>query len=293
MRVTLALVLSFVVGCGAAQPAVSDAHVAWDAWRAARHEELAGPEGWLSLVGLYWLEPGESTIGSDASSTIALPSGPAHLGRVIVSDTVRFVADADGVTRDGAPVTATTLAPTDAPLAIGSLRIVLIARGDRIALRVRDVESPARQTLGEIPVYAYDPSLRVRAHVRAPEPGRMLSLVNVLGMQVDEPCTALFDTSIAGVPITLAGSDGGDGPDDRWFVMLRDATAAEGETYGAGRYLDVPAADANGDTWIDFNRLYTPPCGYTALATCPLPPEENVLEIAIRAGERWQAHQSN
>ena len=265
-----------LVGCGAAairEP--SEPSAAWDDWRAARREELVGPEGWLSLVGLFWLEPGESTIGSDPASTFVLPRGPAYLGRVVVGDEVRFV----GQDHDENLV-------LDAPLALGDLRVMLIERGGRRALRVRDVESPARQSFGEIPVYDYDASMRVRAHVRAPEPGRMLSLVNVLGMQVDEPCVAILDLTLGASAITLVASDDGEGG---YFVMLRDATAGEGETYGAGRYLDVPAADANGETWVDFNRLYTPPCGYTSLATCPLPPEENVLSIPIRAGERYTA----
>lgn len=288
------------LGCGGAAvsappsvPTVSDERRAgWDTWRAARREELVGPEGWLALVGLFWLEPGQSAIGSDPASTIVLPEpAPAHVGRVVVAgDTVFFADPSATVTREGVPVSELVLAPDGAPIEIGSLRIVLIARGDRIALRVRDVESPARASFGEIPVYDYDPSLRVRARVRTPEPGRMLSLVNVLGMQVDEPCVALLDLTIAGTPITLAASAGGEGPDDRYFVMLRDATADAGETYGAGRYLDVPEADASGDTWVDFNRLHTPPCGYTRFATCPLPPSENVLDVAIRGGERYVRH---
>ena len=269
-----ALVLA---SCGAApvRSGSTDESAAWSQWRAARREELVGPEGWLSLVGLFWLEPGEGTIGSDASSTFVLPSGPAYLGRVVVGDDVRFV----GQDHDE------TLA-LDTPVALGSLRLVLIERGGRRALRVRDVDSPARQSFGEIPVYDYDASMRVRARVRAPVAGRMLSLVNVLGMQVDEPCAAVLELALDGNAITLVASDDGEGG---YFVMLRDATASDGETYGAGRYLDVTAADANGETWVDFNRLYTPPCGYTSLATCPLPPEENVLSIPIRAGERYQA----
>lgn len=266
-----------LAGCGsAAITPAQDAHAEWDAWRAARREELVGPEGWLSLVGLFWLEPGEHTIGSDATSSFVLPSGPAYLGRVVVGDDVRFVGgDHDEVLA------------VDAPIAIESLRLVLIERGGRFALRVRDVESPARSTFGDIPVYPFDPALRIRARVRAPEPGRMLSLVNVLGMQVDEPCVALIDLAIDGHAITLAASDDGEG---NYFVMLRDATSGEGETYGAGRYLSVPVADASSETWVDLNRLYTPPCGYTSLATCPLPPEENVLSIPIHAGERYESH---
>jgi len=276
VRVAIALALS-LTSCGSAAIAPEhDVRAEWDAWRAERRDELVGPEGWLSLVGLFWLEPGEHTIGSEAASSFVLPSGPAYLGRVIVGDDVRFVGgDHDEVLA------------VDAPIAIGSLRLVLIERGGRFALRVRDVDSPARTTFGEIPVYPFDPAMRIRAHVRAPEPGRMLSLVNVLGMQVDEPCVALIDLALDAHSITLAATDDGEGS---YFVMLRDTTSSEGETYGAGRYLDVPVADANGQTWVDFNRLYTPPCGFTSLATCPLPPAENVLSLPIRAGERYEGH---
>lgn len=294
-RGLFAVAILLATSCGGAatsieEPAPRDPQRdAWQAWRAQRRQELVGPEGWLSLVGLYWLAPGQSAIGSDPASAIVLGgSAPAHLGQVIVGDEVRFVADPSvSVTRDGLAVEETTLTPDAPPLTIGSLRVVLIARGDRFALRVRDIESPAGAHFGELPVYDYDPGLRIRAYVREPEPGRMLSLVNALGMQVDEPCVAVLELTLDGVAIALAASAGGETDADHFFVMLRDETASAGETYGAGRYLDVPAADASGQTWVDFNRLYTPPCGYTPFATCPLPPEENVLAIAIRGGERY------
>jgi uncharacterized protein (DUF1684 family) len=274
VRGAIALVL-LVAACGGATvrpegSALDD----WNAWRAERHEELAGPDGWLALVGLFWLEPGEATIGSDPSSTFVLPGGPASIGRVVTADDVRLVTD------DGEHV----LAVGGDPIAIGSLRLLVIERAGRRALRVRDTESAARASLGEIPVYDYDPALRVRAHVRPPAPGQQLSIVNVLGMSVDEPCAGILDFAVAGTPVSLVTISG----DAGYFVMLRDATSDAEETYPAGRYLDVPAADANGETWVDLNRLYTPPCAYTSLATCPLPPAENVLAIPIRAGERWQ-----
>lgn len=300
MRLSIGLLLASALplaACGGGRAAVvtstasdADGASAWEAWRAARREELAGPEGWVTLVALDWLEPGQSTLGSDPSSTFVLPaSAPARVGRVVVAaDVVRFVADPSvAVTREGAPITEATLGPEDPPLAVGSYRLLLLERGGRRGLRIRDLESPARAELGEIPVYPYDPAMRVRARVRAPEPGRMLSLVNVLGMQVDEPCAALLELTIDGHTVTLAATAADEGG---YFVMLRDATAGE-ETYGAGRYLDVEAADANGETIVDLNRLHTPPCGYTHFATCPLPPHENELAFPIRAGERYSAHE--
>ncbi|TRX49217.1 DUF1684 domain-containing protein [Fulvivirga sp. M361] len=68
------------------------------------------------------------------------------------------------------------------------------------------------------------------------------------------------------------------------FLAFGDATSAI-DTYGAGRYLDV---DHAGDKTIilDFNLAYNPYCAYSAGFSCPFPPKENLLDIAITAGEK-------
>ena len=70
-----------------------------------------------------------------------------------------------------------------------------------------------------------------------------------------------------------------------FFVMFHDETAGE-STYPAGRFLYVEKPGAGDRVIIDFNRAYTPPCGFTEFATCPLPPRQNWLPFAIKAGER-------
>jgi hypothetical protein len=70
-----------------------------------------------------------------------------------------------------------------------------------------------------------------------------------------------------------------------YFVLFGDATNGT-QTYGAGRYLYVPLADANGHTVIDFNKAISPPCAFTKYATCPLPMRSNILKIKIEAGEQ-------
>ena len=69
-----------------------------------------------------------------------------------------------------------------------------------------------------------------------------------------------------------------------YFVPFRDATSG-GETYGAGRYLDV-APGTDGTVTIDFNYAYNPFCVYDDAYSCPLPPVENRLVVPIRAGEK-------
>lgn len=71
---------------------------------------------------------------------------------------------------------------------------------------------------------------------------------------------------------------------DELFLPFRDATSGT-ETYGAGRYLE-PAELANGEILLDFNLAYNPYCAYSDAFSCPLPPLENWLKVAIRAGEK-------
>ena len=69
------------------------------------------------------------------------------------------------------------------------------------------------------------------------------------------------------------------------FVPFRDATSGK-ETYGAGRYLEVAPPDEQGNVVVDFNDAYNPYCAYNPEWSCPIPPGENWLPVAIRAGEK-------
>lgn len=300
MRTRLWLGALLLAACGGAAPAAeisapSDPLAAWSAWREERREEIAGEDGWLTLIGLYWLEEGEATVGSDPGSTIALPAdrSPARLGRLILAGgAVAFVPEAPGAVSIGGAAIAerVTLAPDDPGpptiLEVGSLRMHVIARADRRGLRVKDRESPARASFAGLPVFDHDPSMRVRARFVPAETGETLPIVNVLGMEIDEPLAGRVQFELAGETRTLLALPGGEAPDDPLFVMFRDATCDAGETYGAGRYLEVARPDASGETWVDFNYAYTPPCAFTQFATCPLAPHENAIPVAIRAGER-------
>ena len=71
---------------------------------------------------------------------------------------------------------------------------------------------------------------------------------------------------------------------DYLFIPFRDLTSAK-ETYGGGRYLDIVKSNS-GQMLIDFNLAYNPYCAYSYRYSCPIPPQENTLEIEIRAGEK-------
>ncbi|SEQ78490.1 DUF1684 domain-containing protein [Natrinema salaciae] len=74
------------------------------------------------------------------------------------------------------------------------------------------------------------------------------------------------------------------------FVPFRDKTTGQ-QTYQGGRYMELEPAAAleDGDEIVvDFNLAYTPFCAYSDTFDCPLPPEENWLEVTVPAGERYE-----
>ena len=76
--------------------------------------------------------------------------------------------------------------------------------------------------------------------------------------------------------------------EDDLFFMFKDTTSGR-TTYGAGRFLyaDKPK---DGTVELDFNKAENPPCAFTAFATCPLPPKQNALPLAVEAGEKTYGH---
>lgn len=79
-----------------------------------------------------------------------------------------------------------------------------------------------------------------------------------------------------------------EGEPEELFVPFRDATSSH-ETYGAGRYLEVEVEyhdDGSETAVVDFNLAYNPYCAYSPYYSCPIPPAENTLPVAVMAGER-------
>ena len=68
------------------------------------------------------------------------------------------------------------------------------------------------------------------------------------------------------------------------FIMFKDETNGS-ETYSGGRYLEL-ARTATGHYDLDFNRAFNPNCYYDEGWSCPYPPPENWLSLAVPVGER-------
>jgi uncharacterized protein (DUF1684 family) len=279
----LALVACAAVA--AAETAPADEVALVRAWRAGRVVEVAGDAGWLTVVGLHWLKEGANSFGRARDNDIAL-AGRAlapHAGRFVVAGhSVRLEpAPASGVTVGGEAAASLELG-SGVVLASGSLRMFVIERGGRFALRVRDLDSRARRAFRGLDYFPVDPAWALEARFEPYVPARRLPIVNVLGEEVEmlAPGAIVFVRDGREWRLdALLESEG----DDHLLVMFADATSGR-ETYGGGRFLHVPLPDGSA-VKVDFNQAYNPPCAFTGFATCPLPPSQNRLALAVRAGE--------
>lgn len=260
------------------------------AWRQRLDDSLRRPYGWLSLVGLHWLEPGSQRLGRHPTNDIQIGSdrAPDHIGQLVLDNELRFEA-AEGVTATlgGELVVHTSLATdlTGEPsaLEVGTLQLMVIEREGRLALRVWDSQHPARHVFPGRRWYAPDPSWRVTARFEAAAHGATIIVPNELGTPTEDPLAGWLHLTLKGDSYRLAAIDRA----DLWFAPFADRTNG-GDTYGAGRFLYVEPT-TEGEAVVDFNYAYNPPCAFTAFATCPLPPDENRLPLEVRAGERTPA----
>jgi uncharacterized protein len=285
---TLALASAVAVVSGHAF-AADDLKASVEKARAERLATLTAPDGWLSLIGLEWLQPGANRIGSAADNDIVLKAGPAHLGTITLDDSGTAtieLAKNSGALVDGREVERATLvddAPGHKPTEVrfGSAQFFVIARDGRKALRVKDENAETRTHFLGLDYFPIDPSWRVVADWVPFDPPHELEIGSVLGTIDKEkvPGKAVFTRDGQTFELYPIQEE----PDSLFFVF-GDRTSGK-ETYGAARFLDTPLAK-DGKLVLDFNEARNPPCAFTPYATCPLAPPENRLDVRITAGEK-------
>jgi uncharacterized protein (DUF1684 family) len=166
-------------------------------------------------------------------------------------------------------------------ITLGDLTMVLIRRGTRHAIRLWDRRSPARQAFSGRRWYPLREAYRLTAHFVPHDPPHTLAVPNILGETEQRLSPGYAAFTINGQAHSLDAVTEG----EELFFIFRDQTAGD-TTYAAGRFLKA-AFPQHGQITIDFNRAYSPPCAFTAFATCPLPPPGNHLPVRIEAGELY------
>jgi uncharacterized protein (DUF1684 family) len=253
-------------------------------WRARHQADLAKDFGWLTVVGLDWLKEGDNRVGADPASEVPLPLGSAPRRVAIISlhagKAELHPEPGVPLTLNGKPAAQTVLREDDDVLAINHLKFYLIRRGDRAGIRLKDNDSAARKDFKGLAWYSVDPTWRIQAKFNQWTTPHSIVFHNTIGQEQSEPSPGTVTFQKDGREFHLEPTI----DEGKLFFVIRDQTSGK-TTYGASRFLytDPPQ---NGMVWLDFNKAENPPCAFTAYATCPLPPPQNRLALAIKAGEK-------
>jgi hypothetical protein len=248
----------------------------WGEWREERERQLARPHGLLAATGMHWLTsdptrfedvPGAWSSHSDGVRVDLADGETLTLGAVTLSGHYNF-----GVMEDGPSVMAQF---DDAVVEIST-------RNGRVMIRPRHPDHELVRKYRETPTFPYDAHWRVRGRLILFESPRAVTVdASVVGLHhvYEAPGQVEFELDGATHRLTLF-SDG-----DSFDILFRDATSGV-TTYGATRALSVEAPGDGGWVRLDFNRAINLFCAYTDYSTCPVPPPENSLSVAIEAGEK-------
>jgi uncharacterized protein (DUF1684 family) len=297
-----ALVGALIVSAGAAagaeppvgaQPPVDAAteQQAVAQWRSARVAELTSDTGWLTLVGLFWLEKGDNSFGRTTANRLVLDHpalAPAAGTFKWDASGVHFTANrGSGITHAGQPVSRIDMVmdsqgePT--VVSSGPLRFFIIERSGKVGVRVRDVASARRREFVPINYFPVVTDWVFEARFEPYEPHRHIKIINILGLEDEMDCPGALVFNKDGQEYRLDAVL--ESPTDQTlFVMFGDRTNGAG-SYGGGRFLHTPLP-SRGTVRVDFNEAYNPPCAFNNFATCPLPPEQNKLTVRVEAGEK-------
>ena len=265
----------------------------WHEWHDARLSALATPFGWLSLTGLTWLDEGETTAWEGGPGTFVrdgewvhftlapgTSAGPGKdaleiMGRPGPAAEVRVDSD-DRMSARVAPGESLNW------ILVGHVLYELLNRDGSIGLRRHDSKAPLLSRFIDVPTFPVSQDWVVRAAFTPypqPEPRRIASAMP--GIELDEQLSGEVEFELAGHTHRLRTTGC---PGSGLTVRFHDYT--NGVTTATWRTLNIGLPDAGNSVILDFNRVYNDPFAFTPYATCPAPVPENILPLAVEAGER-------
>ena len=292
-----AWMLIFLVGCnlytqrGFALASNYEQEIA--EWRTQQEKNLRSESSWLTVVGLWWLQAGDNSVGAGSNKQVQLPVGvPENLGVITwhkeqlmirFTESEQVSLDHKVVVKGQSYPLQTDDAPQKTLVNIGkNVEFFIIKRPNGMGVRVKDKESEARKNFKGRAWYPAQKNFVIEASwVALPSPKEIV-VPDVLGNKSTEKVTGYVSFQKDGKTYHLYPNSMEDG----LFFVFRDATSGKG-TYGAGRFLSTELPNKQGKVILDFNKAVSPPCAFTHFATCPLPPKENILPMSIEAGEKF------
>jgi uncharacterized protein (DUF1684 family) len=290
--IVLSVLTAAIAGCHSSSLSSKEYKAKINQWHQQRVKKLTQKDGWLTLAGLFWLQPGCNRFGSDSSNDVIFPNGesPPHIGAFILQDSSVHISVRSGVsvTADNHPVNKMKLQPdvSGEPtiLHLKSLSWYIIKRGDKIGVRLKDSTNKIRENFNGIERFSVNRKWQIKATFIPFDSVHTMKIPSVIGQQemVKVPGKLIFH--INGKSLSLLPMLESKGA-KKWFIVFGDKTNGK-TTHGGGRFLYVNRVKGGQTTYIDFNKAYDPPCSFTKFATCPLPPPQNELPVAVKAGEK-------
>lgn len=285
------LIFLAAIACSSLLVADSPYRRSVEKWRQDYQAWLTSDSGWLTISGLFWLQEGDNRFGSARNNEIVLPSSaPASVGVLTLhaGKTTVHVNPGIPVTLGENRIQTAELTPDSREhyLILGDLTLFVHASGDRLALRIRDKNSPLRTSFTGLNWFPIDETYAVSGTYVPYDWPQKLDSQNVLGDAIKLTITGYIEFSLRGQEYRLELGPKESG--QTLFIVFRDLTAGK-ETYPASRFLDIelPKDGAKaGPVQLDFNKAYNPPCAYNPYTTCPLPLPGNRLKVEILAGEK-------
>lgn len=284
----------------------------WQAWHDARISDLATPFGWLSVTGLTWLTslqpvtwpeaPGTFTVDGDwVHFTLAdgVSAGPSKAALEVMSRPVgqRCGGDAahDSIpARASHPAAEVRVDSSESMSArlddgesinwfvVDHVTYELIRRDGSYGIRRRDSKAPLLQRFIDIPAFPLSQEWIVSgAFTPYPEPEQRRIATACPGLELDEQLTGEVRFTLCDVEYVLKTSGS---PEHGLHINFHDYT--NGRTTATWRRINLGLPDAQGHVIIDFNRTINYPFAFIPHATCPAPVPENILPLAVEAGER-------
>lgn len=263
-------------------------------WKRARIRALKAEDGWLNLEGLLWLKEGVNKFGSNPKNSLLFPAGAivSNGGELIRKGDSVWLKPAIGISYEvnEKNIQSKILIFSDPkPSAVvnhKNLRFTIIKRGEKIGVRLRNLQSNHLKNFAGIEYFETDSNWRFKANFIKPAFKQNIVIKNALGQENPTELVGKIRFEYKGQFYTLDAISEG----EYLLIVMGDATSGH-STYSAGRFLYILKSDAESpDFMIDFNKAYNPPCVFTPFATCPIPPPQNILPFAVTAGEKMYSN---
>jgi len=264
-------------------------------WREDRDKSMRSPTSWLTIAGLFWLDEGENTFGTDKTNKLVLPSGsaPSFCGKFILGEgRVKVIAaEGAGIKIEGEDIDEKILTSDDQGnpdvLELKDLRMWVLKRGERYGIRMRDSNAQAYKEYKGLEFFPPREKFRMKGNFVPYDKEKTIEITTFAGTKAEmiSPGSVLF--ALDGKEYRLEAFKA-DEKNTKLFIVFKDLTNEE-KTFAKGRFLTVDVLE-NGKVDLNFNRAVNPPCNYTPYATCPVPPHKaNWLNVRIEAGEKTYA----